>query len=205
MSRTTVLAAVVALLGLAVTAGPREASALTITDQIGVDNGGPIGALTNVIPSDPDGFIKSDLTWTHSYAVSGTILSASFEIDIIDADYGGLVLTGDGMSIGAADPSGYNSGGKPGPWRDVGDPLDPTFVFDLGPGFFPLLADGSFTVFGENDRMYIWGSNRAILTIVTDAVEIESTPPNPVPEPGTLTLFGIGLAGFGYLRRKRTV
>ena len=109
-------------------------------------------------------------------------------------------LLGDGMAIGTADPAGNNTGGAPGPWRNIGDPLDPTFVFTLGAGFFPLLADGSFTVSGTNNNMEKWGSNRAILTITT-----EDTPAENVPEPGTLTLFGLGLAGLGFARRRKAM
>jgi len=179
-------------------AGAQKASAATIIDQIGINVGGPIGALTNIIPPDANGFIRSDLTWTHTFSVTGTIIGASFEIDVIDADEGSLGLIGDGMTIGTADPAGDNDAGTPGPWRNIGDPLDPTFVFTLGPSFFPLLADGSFTVDASNNDMTYWGSNRAILTITTDYV-----PEGQVPEPGTLALFGLGLAGLGYMRRRR--
>ena len=198
IERTKVLAAVVSVLGLAAMAGAPKASAATIIDQIGINVGGPSGALTYILPSKYPGFIRDDHTWTHTYSVLGTIIGASFEIDVIDADVGSLGLIGDGMTIGTADPAGNNSGGAPGPWRDVGDPLDPTFVFTLGPSFFPLLADGSFTVNASNNGMTWWGSNRAILTITTDYVA-----EGQVPEPGTLALFGLGLAGFGFMRRRR--
>ena len=200
MGRTKVFAAAVSLLGITAMAGTQKASASTIIDQIGINAGGPIGALTNIIPSDADGFIGRGLTWTHTYSVTGTIIGASFEIDVIDADKGSLGLTGDGLTIGTADPAGDNSGGVSGPWRDVGDLLDPTFVFTLGPSFFPLLADGSFTVVGTNNNMRLWGSNRAILTITT-----EDAPAEYIPEPGTLTLFGLGLAGLGFARRRKAL
>lgn len=37
----------------------------------------------------------------------------------------------------------------------------------------------------------------------TKVQEIISQPPNGVPEPGTLALFGIGIAGLGFLRRRK--
>lgn len=173
------------------------ANSAIITDQVGTpavaDGASAVGTLTN-------GFISGDKAWTHFYAaIIGTILSATLTVDTIDADGGRLNLYAGVSTAGTF--FGFASGanqGLSGIWRTLpslgGTSIDVTV--NIPNTLFADIADGTFNVYGDNVSMAIWGSNRALLTVTTDAV-------NQVPEPATLAIFGLGLAGLGFARRRK--
>ncbi len=186
------------------------AGAATIIDIVGTIPPGcstliscPDG--TDVSGTLTGGFIRSDFSWTHSYApITGAILSATLDIDLIDADRGKLKLyqnTLGGAWVGRANPAGKNNGGRPGPWRVPGDPLDPIMTIKIRKSFFADLADGSFTFYGDNKRLGFWGANQATLTITTDGVAGGGI--SPVPLPASLPLLAGGIGALAVLRRKR--
>ena len=203
------MASALALVGAIGVGLNTAAEAAVITSQVGTPEATGSTTLGNTLTS---GFTSSgaDLAWSHSYgAIIDPILSVTLEIDLIDSEapdrrldvYAGT--NSSGAFIGSA--YGENDG-LPGPWLGLGDSIDNLFVLDSS--FYGDIADGTFDIYGDNEGMYIWGSNRALLTITTQDPEPEQEVPEPeseqeVPEPATLALFGFGLAGLGFMRRRR--
>jgi len=141
----------------------------------------------------------SDPYWVHDFGpISGTIIHATIEVSNqslgyyeYDADplFG---LYGDGEYLGTlmdCDPD-----------NDAEADMDPSCVGSVGTDFFVLsdygnLYDGTFNMYISAHPWDGWNTTRSTLTITTA----------DVPEPTTLAILGLGLAGLSFTRRKTQI
>ena len=137
-----------------------------ITSQVGIvaPDGNTGDALFVTLSG---GWTKGNLRWSHNYTLSGEILSAKLEIDIIDAEgtldlYAGTDSSG--IFFGAAEGIQQDNMG----WLDLTGPPYASInnVIEIPPALFGDLADGRFDVYGLNNGLGSYGCNRALLTIV---------------------------------------
>ena len=137
----------------------------------------------------------NEIFWTQTYApIVGTITSATLALDLVDADSGRFEVYTPNMSgtdLGSL--AGFDSGG-PDPWQGPGSAILGTATFNLPSGLFASLKLGSFTVFLHDAvAMSYFGLNTSVLTITYTTT----------PEPTSLALGALGLAGLAAARRRR--
>lgn len=202
-----ILTAIVAL-SMLVWAG--TAFAATVTDLYGDKDGFGIGLMNgysqstfpppDIVADDAadvgtitDRHLTSDHTWSRTFDLSslGAITSASLEIMTYAQGYKGLSsLYLDGTLIGTlTDGDTTYEPGSPNlnmAWIDTFDLM--AFAGDLLDSASILRID---TVRSDD----WWYLDYSELTISDDGA--------PVPEPSTMLLFGSGLAGLAFYRRKR--
>ncbi|WP_419655360.1 putative exosortase, PEP-CTERM type [Desulfosarcina variabilis str. Montpellier] len=124
------------------------------------------------------------VAWTHHFTYDfpvDTVLSGTLSLDLRD-DGGWL----DSYEVAF----GYAESGD---W-DIGDVDTGSYSYNVG---ISSLADGSFSV----TLASVWGDfyiDNSDLTISYEPVAAE-----PVPEPGTIILMGVGLLGVAVASRKR--
>ena len=97
--------------------------------------------------------------------------------------------------------------------RLAGTSFDITVNFVSGPAFFQNIAipSTSLNFFGfqsnttDIQSLVINGIGNATVDFALDNFRYDSTAVASVPEPATLAIFGIGLAGLGFMRRRRAI
>lgn len=88
------------------------------------------------------------------------------------------------------------------PYGDYAHRIDLSYDFaalGLVNTFNSYAADGTFG-FGFDPDCHYFNSGLELKIYTTDT---QSPPLDPVPEPATLTMFGLGMAGLGYYRRRQ--
>lgn len=144
--------------------------------------------------------------YTLAYAPDGTgtfdILSATLETTLPGGPEGFVFVSGlnPGFLVNSLLIAEYSAGNVVTYELDAnGDPLVGTrriFIEGLegaeGATFDPLTGDFLFSTFGGGDR----------IVVVQGFTELP--PPVFIPEPMTLALFGLGLAGLGIVRHRKT-
>lgn len=70
------------------------------------------------------------------------------------------------------------------------------------PDFLELTGHGTVSITGFDPTPFVWALSLDQAGTLSAALSM-SNAPKPVPEPGTLALLGLGLAGMGFASRRR--
>jgi hypothetical protein len=109
-----------------------------------------------------------------------TFPNQNAEVDILTGAANAFTVTPSDILATLYGPGADNLSGNPNPWT--------TYFADLG-----ALAPGTYQIrFAETDNQFFFQMG-------VDNVSVFAT----VPEPATLSLLGLGLAGIGFARRRR--
>lgn len=215
-SRLGSVLAGVLMLGTVMTAG-NPAQAAVITTFYGDNDGFGTGLFTGSFSSDPFGVNNASVgeaAFTDrgmisnvkptgnfaSFSISGSIVTAT-----LTARFGSFdptpplqnpnILLLDGLDV--ASLGFFNLfADKTGASGDANNAIE-TVSLALTAAYFPLLADGNVSL---NGTRISEGSNSGSFMI--DYLQLTITTAE-IPEPGTLAILSISLAGLGFARRKR--
>ncbi|MBK18175.1 MAG: hypothetical protein CMM52_04975 [Rhodospirillaceae bacterium] len=208
----------IALFGLVL--GAHTVSATTITVTIGADDG--FGGFTGTSPGDPVGTsvvvsgpafstpVATDetnrlspnalLTLNYGFALDTSGLTSISSAQVLirmasvglgtDNGFGDADVSFDGNSLGKLRPGGLVGSAE----------VIQEFTFDVTA--FVSAGVSSTLTFSLDGTGITGGSAGDFFMVDLASLEVQGDSVG-IPEPGSLALFGLGLAGLGYARRKR--